>query len=103
MTDQIAFDKIRGDFPEGQRGAFEELVSQLARRAVQDPRSFRRIAGAGGDGGVECTHDLPGGGTVGYQAKYHTDSRDIDWNAIDRSVTTALAIHPDLVEYVVAI
>jgi hypothetical protein len=28
---QIDFLRIRGDLPDGQRGAFEELVSQLAR------------------------------------------------------------------------
>jgi hypothetical protein len=78
MNDHIAFDKIRGDLPEGQRGAFEELVSQLARRAPENAGSFRRIEGAGGDGGVECVHDRRGGGIVGYQAKYHVKAGDID-------------------------
>jgi len=50
MNVRIDFNKIRGDMPEGQRGAFEELVCQLARRQAPDPKSFRRIEGAGGDG-----------------------------------------------------
>jgi len=89
--------------PEGQRGAFEELVCQLARRQAPDPKSFRRIEGAGGDGGVECIHPASGGGIVGYQAKYHTIAGNIDWQAIDRSVSTALSTYPELVTYVIAI
>ena len=103
MYARIDFNKIRGDMPKGQRGAFEELVCQLARRQSPDSKSFRRIEGAGGDGGVECMHRASGRGIVGYQAKYHTSPGDIDWQAIDRSVTTALSTYPELVTYVVAI
>jgi SAM-dependent methyltransferase len=99
----IDFTRIRGDMPEGQRGAFEELVCQLARSRAPDPKSFRRIEGAGGDGGVECIHRAFGEGIVGYQAKYHCKSSDIDWQAIDKSVDTALATYPELVTYVIAI
>jgi hypothetical protein len=103
MNDYIAFDKIRGDFAEGQRGAFEELVSQLARRNAENSNSFRRIHGAGGDGGVECIHSGQDCGLVGYQAKYHTKAADIDWNAIEASFKTALSIYPNLNNYVIAI
>jgi hypothetical protein len=103
MYAPIDFTKIRGDMPEGQRGAFEELVCQLARSRAPDPKSFRRIEGAGGDGGVECIHRAFGEGIVGYQAKYHCKSSEIDWQAIDRSVNTALTTYPELVTYVIAI
>src|SRR6266550_6298760 len=103
MYAPIDFTKIRGDMPEGQRGAFEELVCQLARSRAPDPKSFRRIEGAGGDGGVECIHRAIGEEIVGYQAKYHCKSSNIDWQAIDRSVSTALATYPELVTYVIAI
>lgn len=99
----LDFGKIRGDTPDGQRGAFEELVCQLARRSQTAVANFRRIAGAGGDGGVECIHDHPTGGLVGYQAKYYTSPSDIDWSAIDKSVATALRTHPDLDRYVIAV
>jgi hypothetical protein len=102
MPPAIDFTRIRGDLPEGQRGAFEELVCQLARRQAYD-QSFRRIEGSGGDGGVECVHSGPAGGRVGYQAKYYCKPGDIDWQAIDRSLDTALATYPDLSAYVVAI
>jgi hypothetical protein len=42
-------------------------------------------------------------GTVGYQAKFYTKSGDIDWTAIDKSVATAVNLHPDLVRYVIAL
>ena len=76
MYAPIDFTKIRGDMPEGQRGAFEELVCQLARSRAPDPKSFRRIEGAGGDGGVECIHRAFGEEIVGYQAKYHCKSSE---------------------------
>jgi hypothetical protein len=103
MNVRIDFNKIRGDMPEGQRGAFEELVCQLARRQAPDPKSFRRIEGAGGDSGVECIHRATGGGIVGYQAKYYTSGGEIDWRAIHHSWNTALATYPELVTYVIAI
>jgi hypothetical protein len=103
MYARIDFKNIRGDIPGGQRGAFEALVCQLAHCQAPDPRSYRRIEGAGGDGGVECIHRAASGGIVGYQAKYYTSAADIDWQAIDRSVNTALTTHPDLVTYVIAI
>ena len=103
MYAPIDFTKIRGDMPEGQRGAFEELVCQLARSRAPDPKSFRRIEGAGGDGGVECIHRIASGDIAGYQAKYYTSAGEIDWQAIDKSVNTALTTYPELVTYVIAI
>jgi hypothetical protein len=103
MYAPIDFTKIRGDMPAGQRGAFEELVCQLARRKAPDSKSFRRIEGAGGDGGVECIHPVYGGGIAGYQAKYYTSADEINWQAIDRSLTTALSTYPNLVTYVIAV
>ena len=47
--------------------AFEELCCQLARRATGEP--MQRLHGAGGDGGIECYLDTPGG-RLGWQAKY---------------------------------
>ena len=99
---QIDFGRIRGDLPNGQRGAFEELVCQLARREISSTGAFRRIEGSGGDGGVECLHYFKRG-RVGYQAKFYTNAGEIDWAAIDRSVRTALSLHPALICYVIAL
>jgi hypothetical protein len=88
----------------GQRDGFEELVCQIARRSPPDTGSeYRRIHGAGGDGGVEAVWILTNGDEVGYQAKFYTTSRDVDWSAIDDSVTTALKTHPRLTKMFVAI
>lgn len=84
--------------------AFEELVCQLARRHPLDSAvEFRRVHGPGGDGGVEAYWVLRDQSEVGYQAKYYLASGDIRWAAIDKSVKTALKLHPKLVRYVVAI
>src|SRR4051812_28527821 len=97
------FSKIRG-LSDGQRYSFEELVCQLARReSVITGSSFRRVEGSGGDGGVEGYWLLPSGSKYGYQAKYFTRAKDIDWAQIDDSVYEALRNHPSLTRYVIAI
>jgi hypothetical protein len=63
--------RIRG-MDSGQRLAFEELVCQLARREPPAADAeFRRIEGAGGDGGIEAYWLLSDGSEIGYQAKYY--------------------------------
>jgi hypothetical protein len=88
----------------GQRETFEELVCQIARRLPPAPDAeFRRIFGAGGDGGVEAVWKLPDGSEHGYQAKFYTESGRVDWSSMDNSVLTALKTHPKLSKMVVAI
>lgn len=88
----------------GQRETFEELVCQIARRVPPNRSSeFRRIYGAGGDGGVEAVWLLKNGKEVGYQAKYYVTSAGIDWGAIDNSVDTALSTHPAMTTMHIAI
>lgn len=99
----IDFTQIRG-LSDGQRQSFEELVCQLARREIQPHGSqFRRVEGSGGDGGLEAYWLLPNGEKIGYQAKFFTRARDIDWAQIDESVQQALDTHPTLEKYVIAI
>ena len=88
----------------GKDDAFEELICQLARRSPPDAAvEFRRIHGAGGDGGVEAYWVLADGSEVGYQAKYYLHSGDVRWDAIDNSVKTALRLHPRLCVFYVAV
>ncbi len=96
----LDFFKIRGDSVAGRRSSFEQLVCRLA-RMEDGAGEFRRIDGAGGDGGVEALRVLPTGRKVGYQAKYHLD--EINWRQIDESVRTALQQHPELERYVIAV
>lgn len=88
----------------GRRETFEELVCQIARRVPPDGSAeFRRIHGAGGDGGVEAVWLLKNGEEVGYQAKYHVTSASINWAAIDNSVEAALSTHPSMTIMIIAI
>lgn len=99
----IDFSKIHS-FQLGQRLSFEELVCQLARREVFPAESeFRRVEGAGGDGGVEAYWLKPNGKKSGYQAKYFLRAGDIDWSQIDKSVSQAIVTHKELERYVIAL
>lgn len=102
MFNTIDFTCIRGDTAEGQRSAFEQLVCHLA-ELDGNGGEFRRIEGAGGDGGVEALRILPSGRKIGYQAKYHLSRDSIDWRKIDHSFQTALKQHPELELYVIAL
>jgi hypothetical protein len=102
MPDPIDFTNIRGDTVEGQRSFFERLICHLA-KLDGGGGEFRRIEGAGGDGGVEALRILPTGRKVGYQAKYHPSRDHIDWIKLYRSVETALTQYPELERYVIAL
>ncbi len=98
----VDFSQIKG-FKRGQRDSFEELVCQLARREKHPVAAhFRRVDGAGGDGGVEAYWIDPTGEKHGFQAKYFLRTGDIDWGQVDKSVLQALATHPALTSYTVA-
>lgn len=78
-------------------------MCQLARREEPSPSAqFRRVDGAGGDGGVEAYWIELTGEKYGYQAKYFLRAGDIDWSQVDKSVIQALNTHPTLRSYVVA-
>jgi predicted ATPase len=99
----IDFSKIRS-YKGSQSAGFEELICQLGRRdQSHDSLEFRRVEGAGGDGGVEAYWKKRDGSEIGYQAKYFLKSGDIDWSQVDKSVKKALQIHTKLSRYVIAI
>ena len=99
----IDFSKIKS-FESGQRDSFEELICQLARFEVfPEHLVYKRVDGAGGDGGVEAYWTTPNGRKTGYQAKFFLRSGDIKWVQIDSSVTQALKTHPELERYIVAL
>jgi hypothetical protein len=98
----ISFHHIRplnGD----KRYGFEEFICQLARReTAPEGAEFRRIDGAGGDGGVEAYWLLRDGTEQGYQAKYFRETKEIDWRQVDKSVKAALQQHRTLTHYTIA-
>lgn len=82
-----------------QKDAFEELVCQIVRRnRTKDNVTWRRLHGAGGDGGVEAVW-LEEGSKNGLQAKWFLKTSDIGWPQIEKSFKTAIKIHPDLSDY----
>lgn len=99
----IDFSKIHS-FDLGQRTSFEELVCQLSRyEKFQEKSVYKRVEGAGGDGGIEAYWTKPNGKKTGYQAKYFLRSGDIKWSQLDKSVEQALITHPELECYVFAL
>ncbi len=85
-----------------QRAAFEELSCHLARADHPGNGGYRRLQGAGGDGGVECLLTLPDERVLGVQAKFVSDVPRALTQA-EKSFRTALQQHPDLTDYIVCL
>jgi len=102
-SQMINFHEIRSHEGDKRKG-FEELVCQLARREYPPEKGeYRRVEGAGGDGGVEAYWVLKDDTKHGYQAKYFLYTRDINWSQIDNSVKTAIEQHRELRKYTIAL
>jgi hypothetical protein len=101
MHSDIDFRKIR-TLGGSQQFAFEEFCCHIARRVegIPDGSIFRRYEGAGGDGGIECAWEHPTGDEWGWQAKYFFR---LDKGQLDKSVETALQLHPNLKKYFICI
>jgi len=82
--------------------AFEEFCCHIARRdkSVPPGSTWVRYEGVGGDGGVECIWQRPDGQEWGWQAKYLFR---LDKRQLDKSVRTALEIHPNLTRYIICL
>lgn len=82
--------------------AFEELCCQLALDSVESKSSYRRVHGAGGDGGVECTWEDDSGAIRGWQVKYIFDIGQVI-TKVRGSFTTARTRYPALSRYTICI
>lgn len=92
------------DFGQGKTDSFEALLKVLARREqLDDAVEFQPNDGRGGDGGVEALWLLKDGSKIGYQSKFFSSLEDAQWRQMDKSVTQALATHPELVKYIFAL
>ena len=100
----INFSNIRTHNGSKESG-FEELVCQLAH--LQKPENalrFIKKEGAGGDAGVECYWVLKNGSEICWQAKYFPDGMNSSrWQQLDKSFTTALERHPNLMKYFICL
>jgi hypothetical protein len=96
--------KLRIDL-EGIRGSFEEFCCQLFRRAPEVPSKsrFRRVFGAGGDGGVEASWTFPDEKVWGLQAKFFDKLGASQKAQLTESVRQAAANYPSLERYAICL
>jgi hypothetical protein len=94
------FLKIRS-FESGQREAFEELCCQIFRMTPDAPanRTFRRIRGSGGDGGVEAYWVHSGTAAWGIQSKFFRSLAAAQKHQMRASLDQALSTHSNLAHY----
>jgi hypothetical protein len=98
----IDFKEIR-TLDGSQHAGFEEICTQLAALDPADPEAIFVRKGSGGDGGVECFRQNPGGSETGWQAKYVFQWDDSLASQLGDSIETALEKHPHLAEYIVCL
>lgn len=84
-----------------QEGAFEELITQLARDTAEDGETFN-AKGKGADGGIECFLTAAGGEETGWQAKFV-----FTWKGaapqLTKSFNRCLDAHPNIRKFVACI
>lgn len=91
------------------QNSFETLCNQLFERYLSRnyPTSineFKVINGAGGDGGIEAYGKLSNGNFVAIQSKWFTQAlENSQITQIKNSITTALNIRPNIIEYIICI
>lgn len=98
----IDFKEIR-PLDGSQHTGFEEICTQLAALDPAAPGAIFIRKGPGGDGGVECFRQNPGGSETGWQAKYVFQWDDSLASQLGDSIETALEKHPHLTEYIVCL
>jgi hypothetical protein len=99
---EIKFSSIRAHLGSQTKG-FEELVTQIFRLDTQNQGTYCRVEGAGGDGGVEAYVVRPDSSKIGVQSKFFEKVKATQWKQIEKSVHAALANHPELTEYRIAV
>lgn len=93
----------------GYQNSFETLCNQLFERYLSRNYNttldeFKVINGAGGDGGIEAYGKLSNGNFIAIQSKWFKQALDNnEINQIKNSVTTALNIRPNIIEYIICI
>jgi hypothetical protein len=91
------------------QNSFETLCNQLFERYLSKeyPNSideFKVINGAGGDGGIEAYGKLSNGNFIAIQSKWFQQALSTnELNQIKKSITTALNVRPNIIEYVICI
>lgn len=93
----------------GYQNSFETLCNQLferylSRNYTASINEFKVINGAGGDGGIEAYGKLSNGNFIAIQSKWFKQALDSnEIKQIKSSITTALNIRPNIIEYIICI
>ncbi|WP_298148775.1 hypothetical protein [Flavobacterium sp.] len=91
------------------QNSFEILCNQLFERYLYREYTnsideFKVINGAGGDGGIEAYCKLSNGNFIAIQSKWFRQALDSnEIKQIKNSITTALKIRPNIIEYIICI
>ncbi len=101
---EIDFYNIRNT-KKGKADSFESLVCSLFHKKFANIGEYQRPRGDGGDGGVEAVFICPDNSEIGVQAKFWENNEfgSSQQSQLDNSLKTALANHPNLKTYYVAI
>ncbi|MDD7885055.1 hypothetical protein [Flavivirga sp. 57AJ16] len=100
-----SFNTYRGSY----QNSFETLCNQLFERYLSRNYAatldeFKVINGAGGDGGIEAYGKLSNGNFIAIQSKWFKQALDNnEINQIRKSITGALDIRPNIIEYIICI
>ncbi|MGV0927575.1 NACHT domain-containing protein [Empedobacter sp. ULE_I145] len=100
-----SFNTYGGSF----QNSFEMLCNQLFERYLSKEYQnsideFKVINGAGGDGGIEAYGKLSNSNIIAIQSKWFKQALDTnELNQIKKSITTALTIRPNIIEYIICI
>lgn len=93
----------------GYQNSFETLCNQLferylSRNYAPSIDEFKVINGAGGDGGIEAYGKLSNGNFIAIQSKWFKQAlSNSEITQIKKSITTALNIRPNIIEYIICI
>ena len=93
----------------GYQNSFETICNQLferyfSRNYATTINEFKVINGAGGDGGIEAYGKLSNGNFIAIQSKWFKQALDNnEIKQIKNSITTALNIRPNIIEYIICI
>ncbi|WP_291047621.1 NACHT domain-containing protein [Empedobacter sp. UBA1574] len=100
-----SFNTYGGSF----QNSFEMLCNQLFERYLSKEYQnsideFKVINGAGGDGGIEAYGKLSNSNIIAIQSKWFKQALESnELNQIKKSITTALTIRPNIIEYIICI
>jgi hypothetical protein len=94
---------LRTDWQGSVNDAFEALVCQIAGADETVPSGSRFFRVKAPDAAMECYWVMPTGDEWGWRSKFFSSMGTLQWDQLTNSFRTALAKHPKLVKFIVAL